>query len=276
METGGSPATGARMWRAEDLGGLELFKATLTAFDFSPHAHEEFFIALTEDGLASPTYRGDTHTVGPGDLIVLNPDEVHGGGPPAAEFWAYRALYPGPSLMDAIAAEFPRTASPEFRGGIVRDPDAAARLRRFHRLTEAASSTLERESALTEALVLLIGRHAAPPREPRATGREPGPVRLSRIFLEEHAAENIALRALAQHAGLSPFHLCRVFRASVGMSPHAYQTHLRIRRARELLRSGMPITEVAVASGFYDQAHLARHFKRIVGLPPGRYARSGR
>ncbi len=58
----------ARMWRAEDLGGLELLRATLTEFAFRPHAHEEFFIALTEGGLAAPTYRGGTHVIGPGDL----------------------------------------------------------------------------------------------------------------------------------------------------------------------------------------------------------------
>ena len=45
--------TGTRIWRADDLGGLELLRATLTRFAFRPHAHEEFFIALTEDGLAT-------------------------------------------------------------------------------------------------------------------------------------------------------------------------------------------------------------------------------
>ena len=57
------------------------------------------------------------------------------------------------------------------------------------------------------------------------------------------------------------------------MTPHAYQTHLRVRHARILLRTGVPIAHAAVEVGFYDQAHLTRHFKRIVGIPPGQFTR---
>lgn len=264
------------MWRAEDLGGLELYRATLSEFAFRPHAHEEFFIALTEEGLATPIYRGCRHVIGPGDLIVLNPEEVHAGGPAAEGSWTYRALYPGPDLMREIMAEFPgdRLAMPDFGRDVVRDQEVTARLRRFHRLSEPpGSSMLERETYLAEALVLLIGRHAVPPQAPRSPGRERMAVRLSRQYLEEHAEENVTLQALARIAGLSAFHLCRVFRETVGMTPHAYQTHARVRRARSLLRAGLPITQAAAEAGFYDQAHLTRHFKRIVGLTPGRYVK---
>jgi AraC-like DNA-binding protein len=262
------------MWRAEDLGGLELLRATFSEFAFRPHAHEEFFIALSEGGLATPTYRGDTHVIGPGDLIVLNPEEAHAGGPPAEGSWTYRALYPHPDRMRQIMAEFPapRPTMPEFGGEVVRDREVAARLRRFHRLSERpGSSVLERESQLTEALVLLVGRHAAPPQAPRPPGQERRAVRRSREYLQAHAAENVTLGALARFAGLSAFHLCRVFREAVGMTPHAYQTQARVRHAKSLLRAGLPIALVATEAGFYDQAHLTRHFKRIVGLTPGQY-----
>ena len=262
------------MWRAHDLGGLELLRATVSEFAFHPHAHEEFFIALTEEGLATPTYRGDTHVIGPGDLIVLNPEEAHAGGPPAEAVWTYRALYPHPDLMRSVMTEVPgdRPTMPEFSGDIVRDREIAAGLRRFHRLAERPeSSPLERQAHLVEALVLLVARHAAPPRAPRPPGREPRAIRRSREYLQEHAAENVTLEALARFAGLSTFHLCRVFQQTVGMPPHAYQTQARVRRAKSLLRAGHPITTVAVQAGFYDQAHLTRHFKRIVGLTPGRY-----
>jgi AraC-like DNA-binding protein len=264
------------MWRADDLGGLELFRATLSEFAFRPHAHEEFFVALTETGLATPTYRGGGHVIGPGDLIVLNPEEAHAGGPPAEGSWTYRALYPGRDLMREIMAEFPgdSPAMPEFGRDVVRDREVAARLRRFHRLSEPpGSSLLEREAYLAAALVLLVSRYAAPPRSPRSPGRERSAVRLCKEYLEAHAEENVTLQALARFAGLSAFHLCRVFRDSVGMPPHSYQTQVRVRRAKSLLRAGLPITQVAAEAGFYDQAHLTRHFKRIVGLTPGRYVK---
>ena len=261
------------MWRAPDLGGLELFRATLREFSFHPHAHEEYFIALTEAGLVTPRYRGARHVLGPGDLLVLNPEEAHAGGPPADRSWTYRALYPGRALLCEITAEFPAgTTTAEFGLAAVRDAEVAGLLRRFHRLTESpGSSLLERETCLARALILLTGRHALGPAEPRPAGREPGPVRRACEYLAEHAADNVPLPELARHAGLSPFHLCRVFRQSVGMPPHAYQTQLRVRRARSLLRAGLPIASAAVAAGFYDQAHLTRHFKRVMGVPPGHY-----
>ncbi len=262
------------MWWAADLGGLELFRATLREFSFRPHAHEEFFLALTEAGLVTPSYRRARHVLGPGDLIVLNPEEAHAGGPPAGGSGAYRAHYPSRAMLRGISAEFPAGAAavPEFGQDRVRDREVAASLRRFHRLTESPGSTLlERESHLTRALVLLAGRHALRPAEPRPAGREPGAVSRAREYLDEHAAENVTLAELARLAGLSAFHLCRVFRLSVGMTPHAYQTHLRVRRARSLLHAGLPIASTAIAAGFYDQAHLTRHFKRVVGVPPGRY-----
>jgi AraC-like DNA-binding protein len=262
------------MWRADDFGGLELLRATVSEFAFHPHAHEEFFIALTEDGLVTPTYRGNTHVIGPGDLIVLNPEEAHAGGPPADAAWTYRALYPHPDLMRQVVAEFSadRSTMPEFRGDVVRDRDIATGLRHFHWLAERPeSSLLEQQAYLVEALVLLVGRYAAPTRAQRPPGRESRAIRLSKEYLQEHAAENVTLQALARFAGLSPSHLCRVFRQTVGMTPHAYQTQVRVRHAKSLLGAGLPITMVAAQAGFYDQAHLTRHFKRIIGLTPGRY-----
>jgi AraC-like DNA-binding protein len=260
--------------RLPDMGGLELFSATLSEFSFRPHAHEEFFIALTEAGCVVPTYRGASHVIGAGDLLVLNPEEAHAGGPPAEGSWTYRAMYPSRGLMREIAAEFPADgrAVPEFGRDIVRDPAVAAALRHYHGLTGSPrSSMLERETQLAHALVLLTGRYAVTPREPRPPGREPQAVRLCKQYLTEHAARNVTLRELALITGLSAFHLCRVFRESAGMAPHAYQTQLRVRHAKSLLLAGQPIALAATQAGFYDQAHLTRYFKRIVGVTPGKF-----
>jgi len=165
--SGSSANPHVQMWRADYLDGLELLKATVTEFAFHPHAHEEFFIALTEDGLVTPTYRGDTHVIGPGDLIVLNPEETHAGGPPAHCSWTYRALYPHPDLVRGLMAEFPgdRPAMAEFSTDVVRDRQIAAGLRRFHRLAERPeSSPLDQQANLVETLVLPAGLRPSPTR----------------------------------------------------------------------------------------------------------------
>jgi AraC-like DNA-binding protein len=176
--------------------------------------------------------------------------------------------------MREIMAEFPavRTPIPRFDGDVVRDREIAARLHRFHTLSEPPGSSMpERETHHAEALVLLVSRHATPSHTPRRPGTERNAVRIGREYLDGNAGDNVTLQTLAQVAGLSPFHLCRVFRDTIGMTPHAYLTHIRIRHAKSLLRTGLPNTQVATQVGFYEQAHLTRHFKRIVGVPPGQY-----
>jgi AraC-like DNA-binding protein len=72
---------------------------------------------------------------------------------------------------------------------------------------------------------------------------------------------------------LSPFHLLRVFRNRAGFPPHEYQTQVRIAHARRLIRAGVPLSQTAVETGFFDQSHLSRNFKRIVGVTPRQYFR---
>jgi AraC-like DNA-binding protein len=96
-------------------------------------------------------------------------------------------------------------------------------------------------------------------------------VRRALEYLRERIAEAVTLDELATHAALDKFHLCRAFRAQVGMPPHAYLTRLRIMRAKRLLQNGLRASEVAPRVGLYDQAQLTRHFRRIVGVTPARY-----
>jgi len=99
-------------------------------------------------------------------------------------------------------------------------------------------------------------------------------VRRARAFLHDALADKITLDDLAAYAGLDKFHLVRAFRCEVGLPPYEYLTHLRVCRARELLRRGVLVAEAAQTVGFYDESQLHRHFRRILGVAPGVYARS--
>lgn len=91
-------------------------------------------------------------------------------------------------------------------------------------------------------------------------------------YLRESLGDCVTLEDLADQAGLDKFHLCRAFRDQIGMPPHTYLTHLRIAEAKRLLDRGLRASEVAARVGLYDQSQLNRHFRRIVGTTPGRYA----
>ena len=76
-------------------------------------------------------------------------------------------------------------------------------------------------------------------------------------------------------SGLSPRHFCRAFREAYHLSPHAYLLQARLRRAKQLIARGVPLSSAAAAAGFADQSHLHRHFRRATGTTPARY-RHGR
>ena len=92
--------------------------------------------------------------------------------------------------------------------------------------------------------------------------------------LHERYTENVTLAELAAAAALSRFHLVRSFTALYGMSPHAYQVQLRVKQACRLLRTGATCAGTASAVGFADQSHLARHFRRVMGVAPRQYAQA--
>ena len=97
--------------------------------------------------------------------------------------------------------------------------------------------------------------------------------------IAEHLKNNfqkpLDANKLANMAGLSMRQFGRKFLATFQMTPRAYLMQLRVMRACELLKStGQPITEIALAAGFYDNADFARHFQRHMGLTASAYRRS--
>lgn len=104
-----------------------------------------------------------------------------------------------------------------------------------------------------------------------ATPGRTSAVRRVAAHIETNFTDRIMLHELAAIAGLSVFRLVTVFRREVGMPPHRYLCHVRVRAAMALLGRGVPPAIVASESGFFDQSHLSRHFKTICGVTPGRY-----
>jgi transcriptional regulator GlxA family with amidase domain len=140
-----------------------------------------------------------------------------------------------------------------------------APFQRLHDAVQRGADRLALEVAMAEAINAFAAVGDASCEQTR-------PVRRALELLRERLADAITLDELADHADLDKYHLCRAFRAQIGMPPHAYLTHLRIMRAKQLLDAGVRPTDVAAQVGLYDQSQLNRHFRRLVGTTPGRYA----
>lgn len=274
------PQEQVKFWRDPALNDLELLRARYVTHSFCRHTHDSYAIGVIEAGVEEFTYRGAMHRAPAGSVVVIHPGEVHTGHAGIPSGWAYRMLYPNTSLMQRAGAELVGDKHlPFFADPVMADPWLAQQLRQLHQVIETSASALERESCFVWTLAQLIGRHGdrPPPPSPQPPSRS-SDIRLVRDlqdYLDAHLADNITLEQLARQFHLKPLRLLRLFRRVVGLPPHAYLVQQRIEQAKLLLRLGLPIVQVAADTGFADQSHLNRHFKRLMGITPRQYALGG-
>jgi AraC family transcriptional regulator len=146
---------------------------------------------------------------------------------------------------------------------------AAALLREL--LARDAATSAFIESLATVLSVHLIRHYAQSPHTTAESTPVHRAVSAAVEFIREHYAQEVTLAQMAKAAGISPFHLTRIFKKSIGMSPHQYLIEVRVHSANALLAAGAEhpsLAEVAAAVGFSDQSHLTRQFKRILGTTP--------
>ncbi|WP_244830122.1 helix-turn-helix domain-containing protein [Caballeronia sp. TF1N1] len=95
-------------------------------------------------------------------------------------------------------------------------------------------------------------------------------------YIEANFDKTVSLAQLADVSALSVSRFATVFREQIGLSPYKYLCRVRVRRAQSLLLAGMPGSVVATEVGFFDQSHLARHFKRLCGMTPSTFIEHAR
>ena len=261
-------------FRPEGLDGVEALHARFVRHAYRPHSHPTWTVAMVERGAARFDLDATKQRAAEGELFVLEPDAVHTGMAAVPEGWAYKVLYIEPQLVhdwDERDGSAPRAA----RWVVFRDLALRIALERAHAaLAAEPTGDLSVDEAVLDAVAALRphlrpgkgGRERKDRAEHAAVGR-------ARRHLSERWDQRVTLAELAAVAGLSRFELVRRFGVQNGVSPHAFQTNLRVDHARALLASGLAPAEVAAICGFADQPHLTRVFKRAVGVSPGRYAR---
>ena len=236
---------------------------------FPRHAHDTYGIGRIRRGAQRSWSAAGWVEAGVGDLLMVNPGEVHDGMPLDVAGRRWHMLYLAPALVEAAAAETLPAGSPlPMWRPVARDAVVARAFERWHARLSAREGALACDEAQAALLAALLLRQAQV-----APARLASPsISRARQRLDDDPACDPGLAALADDAGLSRFQLLRAFARELGMTPHAYLVQRRLALARGLLDAGHAIAQAAVAAGFADQAHLTRAFRRSLGYTPAVYA----
>ena len=235
---------------------------------YDKHSHPHFSIGAITGGHSHYLNQRSRQEVGPGSLVLMNPEEVHACNPIADQPWSYLMFYLDTDWLRSQQEEaglggefrpFDMTAS--------RDPLLYQGLQHLHHQLVQAPDPLAREVACHLFSRQLLARLTPA----RWDDRPPQHLQRAAELMQDDSASPLSLSQLSAVAGLTPSHFVRAFSQHYGMTPHAYLLDRRIRHARTLLKQGQPLAEVALASGFADQAHFQRQFKRRVAATPGQY-----
>ncbi|MFG5408742.1 AraC family transcriptional regulator [Piscinibacter sakaiensis] len=246
-----------------------------TALVFGRHTHDQYGVGLIERGAQRSASGRGVVEAGAGDIITVNPGEVHDGAPIGDGGRSWRMLYLDPALVAELGADVAGgwTASAiEFSRPTVSDGRIAGRFRRlFHAVT--AGEPAARDGCSTDqALLLLLGDLL---QARRAEGRAvPAGIARARARIDDDPGAAPTLADLAHEAGLGRHQFLRAFARATGLTPHAYLVQRRIHHARRLIARGLPLADAAADAGFADQSHMTRLFVRSFGMSPGAYARA--
>ncbi len=257
--------------RDPDLPGFELRYSRYGGHAFRKHTHAAYCVGLVESGESDFYLDGCVLRTAPGDVVCINPGEVHACNPDPGSAMIYRMAYLAPAWIDRVGAEIfaPGSGGFRFTRPVLRDADIFEAFSRLYLAAEAGAEALEKEILLVSALGALLTRFAGVAPDP-ADGENVA-ARAVRELLEADPAAGLTLDDLARTAGRGRYHTLRLFREAYGLPPHAYRTQLRVEMAKRLLSQGRSIIDTALETGFSDQSHFTRVFREHTGATPNQY-----
>ena len=262
-----------RFWRDAQLPFIEARSiADGRKVCYARHSHEIFSIGAITSGCCNYLHEKTCHSISAGTVVLMNPGDVHACNPLDDQPWSYVMLYVDAQWLAGIEQGFAEEASEVFQPVAATHTQSAAL---FNGLTGLYAQLVDPHRdvlAKHEAAVLFfssmqqeLGRSVAL--------RKPANVRVERAaeYIDEHFLRTIRLQEICAAACLSEAYLIRAFEQRYHMTPHAYLINRRIQHAQTQLREGALIADIAQQTGFADQAHFQRVFKKHLAATPGQY-----
>ncbi len=239
---------------------------------FPNHFHGYYVIGYINKGRRYVQLKDREFIIGPGDMIIFNPKDVHTCEQVDGTAMDYHSINIQPDVMQKIVNEITgREYLPYFSQSVLLNSDLVSSLRELHCMITLEAADFKKEELflfLIEQLLFECDREPAP-----AVPEQAAQFDSVCKYLEDNFSKTITLSELCAMAGLSKYHFLRSFTRQKGISPYSYLEAVRIGNAKVYLEKGMPPMEVAYRTGFSDQSHFTNFFKKLIGLTPRQYMR---
>lgn len=256
--------------------GVELIDVSRSP-ESCAHLNTTYSFCTLVDWQGQFAYRRHSMAASGGDTLLLEPGEFFKLMPSECRAGTFRVLEIAPAVFEAACRAEGLQSVPHFtRTSTSTSAELTAALDALQRSLRDDLEAHAHEEAL--ATLAHAARASLLEREPRSAAQRETVDACERLRELLHSSEgaHVSLSRFALEAEVSHFQLLRDFKRRYGSTPHAYGLHVRVERARELLRSGASIADAAAAADFVDQSHFTRYFRRVWTLTPGQYARGKR
>lgn len=242
-------------------------------FHFEAHIHSGYVIWLNSEGAEHFTIQKKKNQLLPGSISIIEPGVVHSNCPAEGAGRHLKSLYLEQEFLlsaDRLLEGCFATHT-ELPSMVARDPFLCRTFQDFHEAILHGDEQLSVDQcaiAFFSCLAETTGQGKFDGEKHDGYGR-----RLKTVidYMHDNLEKQLRLEELAGVAECTSYHIIRLFNSRLGLSPHAYLLQLRLEKAFSLLSQGIPIADAALVSGFSDQSHLTRKFKKRYGLTPGHY-----
>ncbi|MEJ3575107.1 AraC family transcriptional regulator [Pseudomonas fragi] len=262
-----------RFWRDAQLPFIEARSiADGRKVCYARHSHEIFSIGAITSGCCNYLHEKTSHRISTGTVVLMNPGDVHACNPVEDQPWSYVMLYVDAQWLAGIQQGFDEDAGGLFQPVAATYTQSPALFNGltglYAQLIDPELEVLARHEAAIKffsAMQQELGGSVALPKAANAR------VERAAEYIDEHFLRTLRLQDICEAASLSEAYLIRAFEQRYHMTPHAYLINRRIQLAQAQLREGALIADIAQQTGFADQAHFQRVFKKHLAATPGQY-----
>ncbi len=254
---------------------IEAYEFKGIAQKFNSHFHNEYVIGLIEHGKRQFYCKNNEYTLNTGDILLINPSEIHGCEQFGEENLHYFSLNISTSTMQKIMQEITGKSAilPHFSESVIHKKDVQVLFSDLKQMILQEHQDFQKEATFILLMEYLISNFAKITLHQENLKQNDKAERMEHIcqYLEENFYRNIHLDELSLLVGLNKYYLLRCFTEIKGISPHKYLETIRIKKAKQLLSKGIPLIDIALKVGFSDQSHFTNLFKALIGLTPKTY-----